>query len=197
MIIYEKLAGIQQKVKAPKDKNNDFGKYKYRSAESILEAVKPYLAEFGCVLTLTDDVVEIGGRVFVKAVATIMDSNFDTARGGPETISTTAFAEISEHKGMTADQQTGTASSYARKYALNGLLLLDDTKDADTNEYRRERDAKSGEMISAQQLGKIKTELLRTGKEEKAVCERFGVERMEELTSEQAESALRGLKATK
>lgn len=109
------------------------------------------------------------------------------------------FLEISEHKGMSADQTTGTASSYARKYALNGLLLLDDTKDADSDEFKRENDAKAktAVMITPELLGQIKTELLRTGKEEAVVCNRYGAGCLEELTKAQAESALRGLRATK
>lgn len=201
MNIYEKLLAIQQEVKAPKDKTNDFGKYKYRSAEQILESVKPHLKKHKATLVINDEIVAIEGRLFVKATATLIDIE-ETQVGNLnifKDISSTAFAELSEHKGMTADQTTGTASSYARKYALNALFLLDDTKDADSNEFKREKDSKADLVLhlSQEQLGKILTELKRTGKDESIVCERFGVKTLEELTSEQAESALRGLKATK
>ena len=124
----KKLIAIQHELKAPKSNFNNFGKYKYRNCEDILEAVKPLLAKEECTLTITDDVVLIGDRFYIKATATITD--------GTETVSVTAFArESAEKKGMDDSQVTGTASSYARKYALNGLFLIDDTKDADTDEY--------------------------------------------------------------
>jgi len=124
----EKLKQIQAELKVPKDQFNSFGKYKYRSCEDILEAVKPYLKTAGCALTLSDDVVSIGERVYVKATATLFDDNKE--------IKVTAFAREEEtKKGMDSSQITGTASSYARKYALNGLFCIDDTKDADTDEF--------------------------------------------------------------
>lgn len=121
-----KLSEIQQKLKAPKGQENKFGGYKYRSCEDILEAVKPLLGD--ATLTLTDDIVEIGGRIYVKATATFT---------GEDTHTTTAFAREAETKrGMDESQITGSASSYARKYALNGLFCIDDTKDADaTNDH--------------------------------------------------------------
>lgn len=131
MNIQEKLTTIQLDLKAPKSKRNNFGNYNYRSCEDILEAVKPLLAANMCSLTLDDDVLCIGDRVYVKATATLTDH----AEGA--TISTHAFAREAETKnGMDESQITGTASSYARKYALNGLFAIDDTKDADTDEYQ-------------------------------------------------------------
>ena len=131
MNIQEKLTTIQLDLKAPKSKRNNFGNYNYRSCEDILEAVKPLLAANMCSLTLDDDVLCIGDRVYVKATATLTDH----AEGA--TISTHAFAREAEtKKGMDESQITGTASSYARKYALNGLFAIDDTKDADTDEYK-------------------------------------------------------------
>lgn len=128
------LLKIQRKLKAPKNQYNSFGKYPYRSAEDILEAVKPLLEEFKATLTLSDDIVQVGDRVYVKATATLKD--------GDEETTVTAFAREDEtKKGMDGAQITGTASSYARKYALNGLFLIDDTKDADTNEQQTERRA--------------------------------------------------------
>lgn len=124
------LMDIQQELKAPKSQYNSFGKYNYRSAENILEAVKPLLAKYGCVLTLTDGIEAFGDRLFLRAVATIRHAETG------EDVNTVAYAEIPpEKKGMDASQITGTASSYARKYALNGLFCIDDTKDADTDEY--------------------------------------------------------------
>lgn len=131
MNIQEKLTTIQMELKAPKSKRNNFGNYNYRSCEDILEAVKPLLAANMCSLTLDDDVLCIGDRVYVKATATLTDH----VEGA--TISTHAFAREAEtKKGMDESQITGTASSYARKYALNGLFAIDDTKDADTDEYQ-------------------------------------------------------------
>jgi len=121
----KKLIKIQAALKAPKNQFNHFGKYKYRSCEDILEAVKPLLIENEALLTLSDEVVEINGKTFVKATAQFYSGDFSH--------SVTAFARHAEiKKGMDDSQITGTASSYARKYALSGLLLIDDNKDADT-----------------------------------------------------------------
>ena len=126
------LIEIQSKLKAPKGQYNTFGKYKYRSAEDILEAVKPLLAEQKCTVVLSDDVVAIGNRIYIKATATVQDKDGNAA-------STTALAREDEtKKGMDGAQITGTASSYARKYALNGLFCIDDTKDPDSDEYHNQ-----------------------------------------------------------
>ena len=130
--IYEKLLAVQNELKAPKDKRNSFGGYNYRSCEGILEAVKPLLQEQGLMLTIKDEVVNIGDRYYVRATV-LLD---DISSNGE--IAITALAREEEaKKGMDASQITGTASSYARKYALNGLFLIDDTKDADTDEFHR------------------------------------------------------------
>ena len=121
----KELQIIQSKLKAPKGNYNSFGKYKYRSAEDILEAVKPLLNEENCVLTLSDEIVQVGDRYYIKATCTLVNSD-------GQIVETSAFAREEEtKKGMDASQITGTASSYARKYALNGLFCIDDTKDAD------------------------------------------------------------------
>lgn len=121
----KELLYIQQHLVAPKDLTNKFGGFKYRSCEKILEAVKKHLNEQKCTITITDDILDCAGRVFIKATATITN-------GQGETSSTSAFAEIPiEKKGMDQSQLTGSASSYARKYALCGLLAIDDNKDAD------------------------------------------------------------------
>ncbi len=128
----KELITIQNELKAPKSLYNSFGKFAYRSAENILTAVKPLLLEHGCQLTLSDDVVAVGNRIYIKAIATIINQD-------GETVTTTAFAaESDSKKGMDSSQLSGCASSYARKYALNGLFLIDDTKDADTDEYHRQ-----------------------------------------------------------
>jgi hypothetical protein len=120
------LNEIQQKLKAPKGQTNSFGKYKYRSCEDILEAVKPLLGT--ATLTLSDEIVQVGDRYYVKATATLVDKD--------GAICTTAYArEPQDKKGNDEAQITGACSSYARKYALNGLFCIDDTKDADTDEH--------------------------------------------------------------
>lgn len=124
------LKTIQQKLKAPKSQRNNFGNYNYRSCEDILEAVKPLLAETGALLLLADEMVQIGERYYIKATARFVHDK--------ESIEVSAYAREAEiKKGMDESQITGTASSYARKYALNGLFLIDDTKDADTDEYAK------------------------------------------------------------
>lgn len=126
----EALLKIQNELKAPKGQYNSFGKYNYRSCEDILEALKPLLLKYNATMYITDDVVSVGNRIYVKATATISD--------GKETISVSAFArEPESRKGMDEAQVTGATSSYARKYCLNGLFNIDDTKDSDTEEYRR------------------------------------------------------------
>lgn len=131
----KELINIQGKLKAPKNQMNKFGGYRYRSAEDILEAVKPHLQENGCYLTISDEMVEVAGRVYVKATATLTNSE------GAQ-VTTTAYAREEEtKKGADASQITGSTSSYARKYALNGLFCIDDTKDADaTNTHGKEQE---------------------------------------------------------
>lgn len=134
------LKKIQQELKAPKGQYNSFGKYAYRSAEDILEAVKPLLAKYDAELTLSDDITEVGGRIYVKATARFIEHDAETNINDVTTV--TAFArEPADKKGMDESQITGTASSYARKYALNGMFLIDDNKDVDTNEYRQQTNA--------------------------------------------------------
>lgn len=125
------LAKIQSEIKVPKGQFNKFGNYKYRSCEDIVEAAKPILNKYGFYLVLTDEIVNIGGRNYIKASAIISRMQSEIAVS-PEIYSTTAYAREEEtKKGMDAAQITGAASSYARKYALNGLFAIDDTKDPD------------------------------------------------------------------
>ena len=149
----KQLIDIQKELKAPKGQYNSFGKYKYRSAEDILEAVKPLLHKHECQLTLSDEIVLIGDRYYVKAVATI--------RNEKENVIVTAYArEDEDKKGMDGSQITGTASSYARKYALNGLFLIDDTKDADTDEFANQQTKETAKeptrMASPVQMKRLK-----------------------------------------
>lgn len=134
MNIYEKLSAIQSELKVPKGQHNSFGNYDYRSCEDILEKAKPICKAHKAVLIIEDDIQQVGESVFVAGIATLRDLESD------EEIKVKAFARhANEKKGMDDSQMTGTASSYARKYALNGLFNLDDTKDADTDEYAKQK----------------------------------------------------------
>lgn len=127
----KQLIKIQRELKAPKGQRNNFGNYNYRNAEDILEAVKPLLGE--TILTISDEMVMLGDRFYVKATATLQE--------GEKTISVSAYARESlEKKGMDSAQVTGSTSSYARKYALNGLFCIDDTKDADHDSQAPNKD---------------------------------------------------------
>lgn len=145
----DKLLKIQQELKAPKGQYNSFGNYKYRSAEDILESVKPLLAKHKAVLTLSDTAEAVGDRVYIKATATLSDAEIreqDKANlTSYDNISVSAYArETDVKKGMDSSQITGSASSYARKYALNGLFAIDDTKDSDTDEQHKQADRPAG-----------------------------------------------------
>lgn len=131
--IFAALMAVQAELKAPKNQHNSFGKYDYRSAEDIIEAVKPLLKENGLFLNMSDEVVLVGDRYYIKATVKVVD----VVTG--ESVQTSALArEAAQKKGMDESQVTGTASSYARKYALNGLFAIDDNRDADTDEYVRQ-----------------------------------------------------------
>lgn len=151
MQIYTKLATIQKKLKCEKSQYNSFGKYKYRSCEDILKAVKPLLDETKTVLTLSDELVAIGERYYVKATATLLDT--EESKDVPF-ISTTAYAREEEtKKGMDGSQITGTASSYARKYALGGLFDIDDGIDSDATNTGETKTARA--KTSVQPKSKI------------------------------------------
>ena len=173
-MLYGRLRCVQRDLKAPKNQYNSFGKYRYRSCEDILEGVKPILQEYGCAIVLSDTIEQIGDRFYVKATATFYDC--DTG----ESVSNTAYArESDDKKGMDASQITGTASSYARKYALNGLLLIDDTKDADTDEnYIQTR---GEEKITDTQ---VKSLLKKYPKPEqvKNILDHFNIKKLEDMT---------------
>lgn len=153
MGIGEKLMIVQQNLKSPKSQYNSFGKYYYRSCEDILEGLKPCLKEVKAYVTIDDEIVEIGGRIYVKATAIFNDAESE------EIIANRAYAREDETKsGMAAAQITGATSSYARKYALNGLFMIDDNKDADTEEQANETKARSNRSQKSEEKPKPKTE---------------------------------------
>ena len=135
----DKLTMIQTRLKAPKDRKNTFGGYSYRSCEGILEAVKPLLAEAKASLIISDEIELIGDRFYVRATARLFDCDTGEVIG----LASAFRREAESKKGMDESQITGSASSYARKYALNGLFAIDDSKDADTDEYRKEAERKA------------------------------------------------------
>lgn len=138
-----RLIEIQNELKAPKNQRNNFGGYNYRSCEDILEAVKPLLKKHGLALIIKDDIIAIDGRFYIKAIAQLFDET------GKEITFTTALAREEEtQKGMSASQLTGSTSSYARKYALNGLFAIDDNKDSDaTNTHGKDTEKTTKEKI--------------------------------------------------
>lgn len=140
VVLNQRVGDIQHKLKAPKGQYNSFGKYNYRSCEDILEGVKPLLKEHNLALLIDDEIVQIGERYYVKATAKITD--------GRESVSATAYArEPDTKKGMDESQITGATSSYARKYALNALLCIDDTKDADTMDNSKKPVQQTQEIV--------------------------------------------------
>ena len=173
------LVKIQAELKAPKNQTNNFGKYKYRSAEDIIEAVKPILNKYGTALVVSDEVVQVGDRIYIKATATLLD-------GTDDSISVNGWAREEEvKKGMDAAQITGSASSYARKYALNGLFAIDDTKDSDaTNEHKDEvGEQKRMELIL----------MLENTSWDEAMKQKVAIKISAITTSEQYEKALRSI----
>ena len=193
----EKLIKIQKELKAPKNQFNKFGNYKYRSCEDILESVKPLLAKYKLWMTISDDVVEMGGRVYIKATAKIHD-----CETGEEVINTAFARESESKKGMDDSQITGSTSSYARKYALNGLFLIDDTRDADaTNTHGkteadvdRERKLKQmAEEVKAKPIDATKIKIINsavgiviTGEQLEKTLAHYGVESIKDLNELQA-----------
>ena len=198
MNIYEKLLNIQTELKAPKGQYNSFGKYKYRSCEDILEAVKPICAKNKATLILSDSLENIGDRYYIKATATLIDVE------SGENLENTAYArEEAEKKGMDGSQITGTASSYARKYALNGLFNIDDTKDADTDEYAKQSKSIDESVKNEFQVAEKVTDLeaktiyglVINGKRDlNKFLEYFKIKNTNELTKTQYVEALKMLK---
>lgn len=152
---YGLVAKIQSELKAPKNQLNKFGGYKYRNCEDILEAVKPLLNNLGLVITINDELINMGNRFYIKATATISD--------GENSLSNSALAREAEvKKGMDESQITGAASSYARKYALNGLLLIDDTKDADATETHNKENT-TGNFVGGAVESKVEETVKKSG----------------------------------
>lgn len=190
MEFIEKIVAIQSELKAPKGQYNSFGKYNYRSCEDILEGVKPLLTKHGLVLTIQDSIDLIGDRFYVKATATITD--------GKEQLSTNAYARESlDKKGMDASQVTGATSSYARKYALNGLLAIDDTKDADTMDNSKKPVQQTQETVYNWQTLKARATQGGISEEELVhyVTETFKVSKPSELKQEHYQQAFNWVNA--
>lgn len=196
MNIYEKLGIIQSKLKAPKGQYNSFGKYKFRSCEDILEAVKPLLAETKTVLSVTDRMEVVGDRIYVRAEAHLNDCE-DTGE-----ITTVAYAREEESKkGMDSSQVTGAASSYARKYALNGLFCIDDNKDSDSTNIgdkttgQKVEPEKKTEMISSENVMSIKNIIDKypESKLMEQIKTRFKVDDIKSLTKEKGLKCLKML----
>lgn len=190
--LYKKLTMIQTELKAPKNLYNSYGGFKYRNLEGICEAVKPLLEQHGCYLRIHDEVVLIGERYYVKAVVTFGDAEASTE------ITSTAFARESEtKKGMDGSQITGTASSYARKYAMNGLFLIDDTKDPDTDEYQKQtrksnvQDDFNSRIASDSEVQALRNLLKRSNISEKAALAKVGLKDFSSVNAEQYNTMVR------
>lgn len=191
MNLKEKLLTIQSKLIAPKNQYNSFGKYKYRSCEDILEGLKPLLAETKTAITINDDIFEIGGRIYVKATVTLYDCESD------ESISNCAFArEEDSKKGLDSSQVTGATSSYARKYALNGLFCIDDTKDADaTNTHGKEETKAEIKKATPAQIEALKK--VYTGDNMDKLLKANNISAIEDLPLTKASEIIKKLKESK
>ena len=201
---FRKLINIQQKLKAPKGQYNSFGKYAYRSCEDILEALKPILADEQCAIVLSDEVRQIGERYYIVATAKLYDHE------GNVVAQNTALArEETEKKGMDGSQITGASSSYARKYALNGLFGIDDNKDSDTTntgedkpnleqkqtykkDNKQQNKAQDKQSASARKVvfDQIRVEITKAGLSEEWVCNAYKISKLEDLKSEQIQPLL-------
>ena len=183
----KELIAIQAELKAPKGQRNNFGNYNYRSCEDILEAVKPLCHKNNCFLTLSDAIVMLGDRFYIKATAKITNSE------GVEVL-TTAFAREAEtKKGMDCSQITGSASSYARKYALNGLFDIDDTKDADTMDNRHSDPQKVNNLASDSQRKTLEAYMKKFTKANNAKAIDYITEALvnQDLTSKEADAIIK------
>lgn len=203
MTVYEKLAKIQGSLKAPKSQYSDFGNFNYRSCEDILEAVKPLLQECKAILLLSDEIISIGSRYYIKATATFQDAE------NPEAVNVSAWAREAEEKPkMDAAQITGSSSSYARKYALNGLFCIDDARDPDAlpgsnqktaarqQNRSRQQDApaqKQERRIDQEEITKLRAAADRKGVPDSVICQRYGKSNMQELSGLDYRRAMAGL----
>ena len=185
MSVYTKLLNVQSELKAPKSQYNSFGKYKYRSCEDILEALKPILNKNKATVIISDDILFVEGRHYIKATVKFID----TENG--EMVENSALAREDEvKKGMDSSQITGSVSSYARKYALNGMFAIDDTKDSDsTNTHGVDPEqSKANGKLSAKQVGRLLAIGLKAGIKEpeikKVIKAEFGKDKIEDLSIE-------------
>ena len=175
-MITDVLADIQSKINVPKNQRNEFGKYNYRSLEDILMALKPLLAAHKATVSISDDIVLVGERYYVKSTATLSV--------GGEQVSCTGWArEADDRKGMDSSQVTGSTSSYARKYAANGLFAIDDNKDADATNKHGADDKANGKAISAAQVKELETLVSEVGADKAAFCKFFQINKLSELTA--------------
>jgi len=184
MNIYQKLANIQAKLKVEKNKHNEFGGFDYRSCEDILQAIKPFLQEQKCAIKLDDDLIAINDKVYIKATARLIDIE------DKEEVAASAFAqEPPKPKAkMDESQTTGSTSSYARKYALNGLFALDDGNDSDkTNNGKEEKPA--DKLITKAQIAEMK-KLGFTEERLNGMAKYYKVEKLDQVTFKQAEQAI-------
>lgn len=202
MTVYEKLAKIQGSLKAPKSQYSDFGNFNYRSCEDILEAVKPLLQECKAILLLSDEIIPIGSRYYIKATATFQDAE------NPEAVNVSAWAREAEEKPkMDAAQITGSSSSYARKYALNGLFCIDDARDPDAlpgsdqktaarqQNRSRQQDApaqKQERRIDQEEITKLRAVADRKGVPDSVICQRYGKSNLQELSGLDYRRAMAG-----
>lgn len=188
MSIYEKLLDIQQELKAPKGQHNDYGNYNYRSCEDIQEAVKPLLKKNKAVLIMNDELELIGSRYYLKATAKLID-----IEDGSQVTNAAYARETDSKKGMDEAQITGSCSSYARKYALNGLFCIDDTKDPDTQKPDTGRQQGKQEYtarIGKKEIDNLISEAYRTNVDISQVCERYGANVIENLTMQDYKKAM-------
>ena len=187
MNIYEKLLNIQEILKAPK--SHCTGRYYYRNCEDILEAAKPVCKQNSAVLTVLDEIVLIGDRFYIKATATLTDIE------SGEKVSTTAFArEELDRKGMDAPQLTGSSSSYARKYALNGLFCIDDTKDADALASQGEQEEAKSKAVTAQQVADLQALAKQKGVSVETIVNGYKLKTLQDISPHQWAQAMNGLK---
>ena len=195
MSVYTKLLNVQSELKAPKSQYNSFGKYKYRSCEDILEALKPILNKNKATVIISDDILFVEGRHYIKATVKFID----TENG--EMVENSALAREDEvKKGMDSSQITGSVSSYARKYALNGMFAIDDTKDSDsTNTHGVETDKPESTKLSAKQVGRLLAIGLKAGIKEpdikKVIKSEFGKDKIEDLNKDQYDAVCSRLEA--
>ena len=195
MSVYTKLLNVQSELKAPKSQYNSFGKYKYRSCEDILEALKPILNKNKATVIISDDILFVEGRHYIKATVKFIDIE------NGEMVENSALAREDEiKKGMDSSQITGSVSSYARKYALNGMFAIDDTKDSDsTNTHGAEPDKPESTKLSAKQVGRLLAIGLKAGIKEpdikKVIKSEFGKDKIEDLNKDQYDAVCSRLEA--